>query len=81
MAETVSVGISDPISTAIRAGADVVVAVFSYATEVRSTMSQESRDATDRINSQAYWDFRRILQAAGIVGDPEPWPPKKDPSK
>lgn len=70
-----SIQISDPVATIVSAGAKVFVSVMEYAAAVRSTESPAARDEEDHIRFQAYWDWRSLLKACGIVGDPMVWPP------
>lgn len=46
----------------------LLVAIFEYAKEVRSTMSQENRDRFDSINAAVLEDWRRIWQRMGLLG-------------
>ena len=72
--------ISGPVSTVIDAVSRVAVAMLENDAERRKTMSQESRDMQDRIIAQIYWDWRSILQALKIVGDPGKAPAAGQPS-
>ncbi len=71
----VAVKISDPISQMVESGCQVVVAIIHASAKNRETMSPAAKDEQDRINAQIYWDWRDLLKAAGIVGEPRPWPP------
>ncbi len=74
MADT-SVQISGPAATIVDAASRVLVAIFTNATNVRTTESQAARDEEDHIRFQMFWDWRAILQGLGIVGDKMTWPP------
>ena len=67
--------ISDPAATIADAAARVYEATLKYASTVRDTESQLSRDEEDHIRFQAYWDWRAVLQVLKIVKEPLAWPP------
>lgn len=66
--------ISEPIAAMVTAASNVAVAVLKLAETNRETMSPAARDQADQINAQIYWDWRNLLKALHIVGDPIVWP-------
>lgn len=72
--------ISDPAATIADAAARVYEATLNYASKVRDSESQVSRDEEDHIRFQAYWDWRAVLQVLKIVKEPLAWPPPAVPN-
>lgn len=63
--------ISGPESIIFEHASRLLVAFIENDTKRRETMSEAARAEQDKIMAQIYWDWRKILQSIGIVGEPK----------
>jgi len=69
------VRITSDVAAIAQAASAIAIKVLDTVERKRETASASARDEYDRMELQMYWDWRALLQALGIVGEPREWPP------